>query len=476
MTMHAALIHFLDFRIQEGDLQSRTRVFTITIGQAPTCYPMDIAATVVLSRSNSMKIYPNLFLCLSVLSFLHGCMYLQSPPSSHRSGHRLQQLHTLKNLYTKKHDIVAIDVLKKTDKQHRLLTEVIVPDSVTSNLLTDDDIFNDIVVVDGGDLGNPSIRPPDGVTWRPISVMKGEHIYTQDDVNPLRGLSFKPVDGVRPFIRLPRKMSLNILRQNGMEKIFSALEECSKMKRTSLVRSDRKRIFGDYGERVMATCAGVQVSRNSQGVLDCAPFMEMENFPQHHWRVLMRLMRCAEYCFEAIADHQVISHVYHAKQVVPFKTMNMSSCKKSSTLKYYGGLSFGCNLFLCCHIDDDFTMSMAHVHLKGKDQYSLADNVVVYFCFPTLGVAVPLRPGDFLLFNAQIPHCVSSRCKHTDQIMVLSMYLKTSVVGLNNNDLQLNTRQAILAQRYHSNVSNQLQSSDRQTQLSSRYRKFYESL
>ncbi len=103
-----------------------------------------------------------------------------------------------------------------------MLTEVIVPDSVTSNLLTDDDIFYDIVVVDGGDLGNPSIRPPDGVTWRPISVMKGEHIYTRDDVNPLRGLSFKPVDGVRPFIRLPRKMSLNILRQNGMEKIFSA--------------------------------------------------------------------------------------------------------------------------------------------------------------------------------------------------------------------------------------------------------------
>jgi hypothetical protein len=121
-------------------------------------------------------------------------------------------------------------------------------------------------------------------------------------------------------------------------------------------------------------------------------------------------------------------------------------------------------------------MSMAHIHLKGKDQYTLADNVVVYFCFPTLGVAVPLRPGDFLLFNAQIPHCVSSRCKHTDQIMVLSMYLKTSVVGLNNNELQLNTRQAILAQRYHSIVTNQLQSSDRQTQLSSQYRKFYESL
>ena len=50
---------------------------------------------------------------------------------------------------------------KKKEKQHRMLTEVIVPDSISSNLLTDNDIFNDIVVVDGGDLGNPSIRPPD---------------------------------------------------------------------------------------------------------------------------------------------------------------------------------------------------------------------------------------------------------------------------------------------------------------------------
>ncbi len=121
-------------------------------------------------------------------------------------------------------------------------------------------------------------------------------------------------------------------------------------------------------------------------------------------------------------------------------------------------------------------MSMEQVHLKGKDQYTLTDDFVVYFCFPTLGVAVPLHPGDFLLFNVQIPHCVSPRCKHTNQIMVLSMNLKTSVVGLNNNELQLNTRQSILVQCYHSIVTNQLQSSDRQTQLSSQYRKFYESL
>ena len=118
MTMHAALILFQDFRIQEGDLPSRTRVFTITFGQVPTCFLMDIAATVVLSRLNSMKTYPNQFLCLSVLSLLHGCMYLQSQLSPLRSGHRLHQLHTLRSLYTKNHGIVAIDVLKKNRRSN----------------------------------------------------------------------------------------------------------------------------------------------------------------------------------------------------------------------------------------------------------------------------------------------------------------------------------------------------------------------
>jgi hypothetical protein len=32
-------------------------------------------------------------------------------------------------------------------------------------------------------------------------------------------------------------------------------------------------------------------------------------------------------------------------------------------------LAFGCNVFLRCHTNEDFTMSMAQVHLKGMDQY-----------------------------------------------------------------------------------------------------------
>ena len=91
---------------------------------------------------------------------------------------------------------------------------------------------------------------------------------------------------------------------------------------------------------------------------------------------------------------------------------------------------------------------MVNVHLKGMHQYSTDDPIVVYFCFPTLGVAVPLRPGDFLLFNPRIPHCVSSRCRQADEVVSLSMYLKTAVVGMNNNGLPLDRKQSYLAERY----------------------------
>jgi hypothetical protein len=167
----------------------------------------------------------------------------------------------------------------------------------------------------------------------------------------------------------------------------------------------------------------------------------------------MKLMQHGETAFEAISNHQVISNVYHAKQLIPFKTMTIPSCNDCTPLKYYGSIGFGCNVFLQCHTDSDFTISIVSIHIKGKDQYNVDNEPVVYFCFPTLGVAVSLHPGDFLIFNSLIPHCVSSRCKQSDDKYVVAMYLKSSVVGLNNNDLPLDVKQSILFKRYQATVS-----------------------
>jgi beta-galactosidase beta subunit len=77
-------------------------------------------------------------------------------------------------------------------------------------------------------------------------------------------------------------------------------------------------------------------------------------------------------------------------------------------------------------------MSIVQATIDNQD-YVIDDKVICYFAFPRIGVAVALRPGDFLLFNPREPHSISSRCRREDDIYIISYYLKTAVVGLNDN-------------------------------------------
>ena len=158
---------------------------------------------------------------------------------------------------------------------------------------------------------------------------------------------------------MPQQKSLDIIGQITMSDIVCALEECEKLQKTSLMRSDSKRIFGDYGQRVMYTCFGVHVTRNSRAVFNCNAFID--NFLEHHWAVLMKLMQHVDYCFEAIADNVVISHMYHAKQVVSFKTTNTTLSSRESTVKYYRGLAFGCYVLAQCHTDAKILQQAWHI-------------------------------------------------------------------------------------------------------------------
>ena len=83
------------------------------------------------------------------------------------------------------------------------------------------------------------------------------------------------------------------------------------------------------------------------------------------------------------------------------------------------------------------------LHLLGY-QYKLIDGIIAYFCFPRLGVAVPLRPGDILVFNPTEPHATSSRCNSENKVYCLSMYLKTAVVGLHDNTIPLTSTEDIV--------------------------------
>jgi hypothetical protein len=85
--------------------------------------------------------------------------------------------------------------------------------------------------------------------------------------------------------------------------------------------------------------------------------------------------------------------------------------------RYYNGLGFGINVYLRSHIDRDFTMSIVQAHIDNHD-YQDDDRILCYFAFPRIETAVALWPGDFLLFNPQELHSISSHCKSRDKIFL----------------------------------------------------------
>jgi hypothetical protein len=97
----------------------------------------------------------------------------------------------------------------------------------------------------------------------------------------------------------------------------------------------------------------------------------------------------------------------------------------AKSARYYNAVGFCINIFLKCHIDKDFTMSIVLVHLD-EIRYQNDDRIICYFAFPQIGIAVALQPGDILRFN---PLC----CNKDDNIYCISYYLKTQVMGLNDN-------------------------------------------
>ncbi len=164
--------------------------------------------------------------------------------------------------------------MSKSKKQQKLLTEVTAPEYIKENLLTIEDVENNVLVYDGGDCNSFPIQPPDVFNWCCISVLEDNCVIPMDETNPHCGLTIGPILNCHAFICMPRYQSLRIHGKCGMTHISNALLACETLKKKSLLKSNGKKIFGDYGKEIMYTCAGVQVSWKSQQILEAAPFID----------------------------------------------------------------------------------------------------------------------------------------------------------------------------------------------------------
>ena len=298
-----------------------------------------------------------------------------------------------------------------------------------SRSMTSEYIANNVVICDGGKL--TSTVSDKLHTDRNIHVLKISHsdLWVTDTKNHSIGLRLiMPGQSCPVFIRLPRKISLSIM-SNG-KNVCAAMRCCAQTQPHSLSRGKAKHVFTDDNNKYY--CVGSQPGRAERGVLS-GLYKLKHGFIDQHWDCIHNTVKRAEHAFDMFMDTDIIRHIVHAKRRVKFRTMEASpSSKHATSARYYNGVGFGVNVFLRCHTDKDFTMSIVQVHMDDI-MYHNEDRIVCYFTFPRLGIAVSLRPGDILMFNPQEPHCISSRCNEEDEIYCISYYLKMQVVGLNDN-------------------------------------------
>ena len=300
------------------------------------------------------------------------------------------------------------------------------------------DQLKDVTLVfDGGVGSNAPLQPPTGTKWTCLRIDDGD-LFVADSIDPDIGVTYRGESS--PFIRVPRREGLLVTSMTSPEEcsnFCSAVGAAYNATHTTLDRGKKRRIFTDG----FYSCIGPQARRAATGVSDES--YHKNDMSNSHWDLIVNMVRRYENCFTSYVDTEEIRKINIAKALIGFKSLSLSQSRNetfSDHAKIFNGVAFGYNVFLSCHSDIDYTYSITSVYLEGHVN-TLDDVIVAYFCFPRLGIAVALRPGDVLIFNPREPHAVSSRCRDSDRILCLSTYLKTAIVGLNDNAIPLTEEQ-----------------------------------
>lgn len=323
-------------------------------------------------------------------------------------------------------DCIAIDLKKCSDRR-----------------IDDDVVEQNHLVFDGGDEDNDPVEEPSRQLPKPFvrKPVKALHIF-DDHLKDGKGLyALDDVTGNLHFLLAPRESVLRSSSTKSAKTVVKAFDRVASSINlpNPRAKSTSRQVFFDSSSSMKHTVAGVQTSLGSRGVKSHSRQARAlsESGDEWAWNVIYKLIKRTETVFNRFCPTEVIFHLNKAKEAVDFKTF--PSYDGTKQCKYYAAVAYGKNVYLSMHDDDDFTYSVVIPHME-----EVSEKVVLYFCFPTLGIAVPLRPGDMLIFNPQTIHGISSRCRKEDEIYCTSIYLKSKVVSGNDNLLPATEEQIAL--------------------------------
>ena len=244
-------------------------------------------------------------------------------------------------------------------------------------------------------------------------------------INTTKGVQLvDPQVSVPVFTLIPREHVLQFRSPAMFQKINNVLKY--------IVNKGKKNNRGSKraGITKKEVSVGVAASRNSHGYV-YSPMMRDNPLM---WSALKKFARQTEHPLKRFIPENILKGLYKAKDFIGWTTLEDNSM--------FSALAASCNYYSKVHTDEDFFLSVLQVFAAAdtyKSHCEVDAPVVNHFCFPTYGFAVAIRPGDCLLFNPTVAHCQAKKetiFEHTD-VYSTSFYLKSKVVGLNDNRIPL---------------------------------------
>jgi hypothetical protein len=104
-------------------------------------------------------------------------------------------------------------------------------------------------------------------------------------------------------------------------------------------------------------------------------------------------------------------------------------------LGYFTAMALATEYWSPLHTDNDLFYTLLSCYDPTMElQKSFKHNTLFYFCFPSVGYAVPMKNTDVLLFNSSFPHCATNFRYKTTRIFSLFTSATTIYSGMVGNE------------------------------------------
>ena len=265
------------------------------------------------------------------------------------------------------------------------------------------------------------------------SVVNLIDIDTSDIIDEINGCYYIADNGVPAFILVPRSESLQCTGKK-----ISSQEKALHTLLNKLPRTNR-------GQSTSAVCSkyttiGAHAQRGRQGI----SYTNVKHELERDYNIMVKMVRTAEHCANKVLPSGLYESLEKTKELFEWECLKKKFNNKfnSKQTNLWSSIATSFDYTSAAHTDKDFFLSMLTVTTSQgliDGGYTIDQPIAMCFVIPELGLYIGLRPGDQFIFNPLYYHCISTKDfgTYNKPVFVTSFYLKTAIVGQNNNDKEI---------------------------------------